>query len=153
MQAFVARASGGMADAHGSGPCVRKDVRVQLPPRPPQRPRNPVQVLYRVFSCPKGRGRAGPGRLTSAVHDVVPDGPGRAVMIVTATETVVRGTSAAGAWCSGGQRAFVPCPRLIRVAVLASATRVNASGAGRALGRPLVTAMAPFGSGAASGRC
>ena len=27
-------ASGGMADAHGSGPCVRKDVRVQLPPRP-----------------------------------------------------------------------------------------------------------------------
>ena len=31
----IARASGGMADAHGSGPCVRKDVRVQLPPRPP----------------------------------------------------------------------------------------------------------------------
>ena len=30
----IARASGGMADAHGSGPCVRKDVRVQLPPRP-----------------------------------------------------------------------------------------------------------------------
>jgi hypothetical protein len=28
-------ASGGMADAHGSGPCVRKDVGVQLPPRPP----------------------------------------------------------------------------------------------------------------------
>lgn len=27
-------ASGGMADAHGSGPCVRKDVGVQLPPRP-----------------------------------------------------------------------------------------------------------------------
>src|SRR4051812_50220867 len=24
-----------MADAHGSGPCVRKDVGVQLPPRPP----------------------------------------------------------------------------------------------------------------------
>jgi hypothetical protein len=23
-----------MADAHGSGPCVRKDVGVQLPPRP-----------------------------------------------------------------------------------------------------------------------
>src|SRR6476620_7407045 len=30
----VARASGEMADAHGSGPCVRKDVGVQLPPRP-----------------------------------------------------------------------------------------------------------------------
>ena len=38
----LARASGGMADAHGSGPCVRKDVGVQLPPCPPsttQRPR------------------------------------------------------------------------------------------------------------------
>jgi hypothetical protein len=32
----IARASGGMADAHGSGPCVRKDVGVQLPPCPPQ---------------------------------------------------------------------------------------------------------------------
>ena len=28
------RAGGGTADAHGSGPCVRKDVRVQIPPRP-----------------------------------------------------------------------------------------------------------------------
>src|SRR5262245_24990844 len=28
--------SGGMADAHGSGPCARKGVRVQLPPSPPQ---------------------------------------------------------------------------------------------------------------------
>ena len=27
--------SGGMADAHGSGPCARKGVRVQLPPSPP----------------------------------------------------------------------------------------------------------------------
>src|SRR3954447_4311987 len=32
----LARASGGMADAHGSGPCVRKDVGVQLPPCPLQ---------------------------------------------------------------------------------------------------------------------
>jgi hypothetical protein len=32
----LARASGGMADAHGSGPCVRKDVGVQLPPCPRQ---------------------------------------------------------------------------------------------------------------------
>ncbi len=31
----TSRASGGMADAHGSGPCVRKDVGVQLPPCPP----------------------------------------------------------------------------------------------------------------------
>ena len=29
------RGSGGMADAHGSGPCARKGVRVQLPPSPP----------------------------------------------------------------------------------------------------------------------
>ena len=27
-------ASGETADTHGSGPCVRKDVRVQIPPRP-----------------------------------------------------------------------------------------------------------------------
>jgi hypothetical protein len=34
----IARGSGGMADAHGSGPCARKGVRVQLPPSPPQSP-------------------------------------------------------------------------------------------------------------------
>jgi hypothetical protein len=34
---LATRASGGMADAHGSGPCVRKDVGVQLPPRPPRK--------------------------------------------------------------------------------------------------------------------
>src|SRR5262249_34964743 len=45
----VARASGGMADAHGSGPCVRKDVGVQLPPRP-------LPLRIRV------RGERGPGR-------------------------------------------------------------------------------------------
>src|SRR3954462_9797138 len=32
-----ARGSGGMADAHGSGPCARKGVRVQLPSSPPHR--------------------------------------------------------------------------------------------------------------------
>src|SRR5690606_26804562 len=31
------RGSGGMADAHGSGPCAREGVRVQLPPSPPPR--------------------------------------------------------------------------------------------------------------------
>src|SRR3954453_13895244 len=35
LMSSIARASGGMADAHGSGPCVRKDVGVQLPPCPP----------------------------------------------------------------------------------------------------------------------
>src|SRR6266702_7344424 len=47
------RASGGMADAHGSGPCVRKDVGVQLPPRPPTSagmcPRNARTVSVSVF--------------------------------------------------------------------------------------------------------
>src|SRR4051812_48831144 len=38
-----------MADAHGSGPCVRKDVGGQLPPRPQDAPRDP---------CP-GRARTG----------------------------------------------------------------------------------------------
>jgi hypothetical protein len=41
-----------MADAHGSGPCVRKDVGVQLPPRPlawsPQSQVGFTQVLARV---------------------------------------------------------------------------------------------------------
>ncbi len=34
-QGTLPRGSGGMADAHGSGPCARKGVRVQLPPSPP----------------------------------------------------------------------------------------------------------------------
>ena len=34
-----------MADAHGSGPCVREDVGVQVPPRPLLRAqRGPVNV-------------------------------------------------------------------------------------------------------------
>src|SRR5215475_4875309 len=32
--AQVRKAANRTADAHGSGPCVRKDVRVQIPPRP-----------------------------------------------------------------------------------------------------------------------
>src|SRR5262249_9201233 len=32
---YVTWGSGGMADAHGSGPCARKGVGVQLPPSPP----------------------------------------------------------------------------------------------------------------------
>ena len=50
-------ASGGMADAHGSGPCVRKDVGVQLPPRP-HAPGDPCRRSARtgVASCwPRGR--------------------------------------------------------------------------------------------------
>ena len=38
-----------MADAHGSGPCVRKDVRVQLPPRPP------MLAAYGCFAVGGGR--------------------------------------------------------------------------------------------------
>src|SRR4051812_2064151 len=45
------RASGGMADAHGSGPCVRKDVGVQLPPCPPEE-RAPGSVpALALFGC------------------------------------------------------------------------------------------------------
>ena len=46
-----------MADAHGSGPCVRKDVGVQLPPRP-HAPGDPCPRKARtgVASCwPRGR--------------------------------------------------------------------------------------------------
>src|SRR5690349_2774108 len=46
------RGCGGMADAHGSGPCVRKDVGVQLPPSPPD---------HLVTSCPRSA-RAGGDR-------------------------------------------------------------------------------------------
>ena len=36
-----------MADAHGSGPCVRKDVGVQLPPRPqPRAPPHAAGLVY-----------------------------------------------------------------------------------------------------------
>ena len=55
-------ASGGMADAHGSGPCVRKDVGVQLPPRP-HAPGDPCPRKARtgVASClPRGRAPRAP---------------------------------------------------------------------------------------------
>src|SRR5690348_2721096 len=59
-----------MADAHGSGPCVRKDVGVQLPPCPPNiscpaiRPdapsRRPLSPLVVGLGLPQ-RGPAGKG--------------------------------------------------------------------------------------------
>ena len=71
----------GMVDAHGSDPCVRKDVRVRLPPgvrrvnRPGRRGRlltaahslsveivSPALLLWiadRVARCPAGNGRPG----------------------------------------------------------------------------------------------
>ena len=47
--------SGGMADAHGSGPCAREGVRVQLPPSPPDvgaplRRAGPLRVCRRSAS-------------------------------------------------------------------------------------------------------
>jgi hypothetical protein len=39
-----------MADAHGSGPCVRKDVGVQLPPCPPARRAGPFRGPARRLS-------------------------------------------------------------------------------------------------------
>jgi len=41
-----------MADAHGSGPCVRKDVGVQLPPCPPQRPRKRWPAAPKIATLP-----------------------------------------------------------------------------------------------------
>src|SRR3984957_6196084 len=51
------RAGGGTADAHGLGPCVRKDVRVQIPPRPR------VGLLYSLAGWPASlfARSAGPG--------------------------------------------------------------------------------------------
>src|SRR5690349_5051208 len=47
----VAGASGGMADAHGSGPCVRKDVGVQLPPCPLRTSARPAGRAARPRRC------------------------------------------------------------------------------------------------------
>ncbi len=53
------RAGGGTADAHGSGPCVREDVRVQIPPRP----RAAGQACSLIFDqLPMGRGICPGGR-------------------------------------------------------------------------------------------
>src|SRR3984957_18939285 len=52
LTSLLPRAGGGTADAHGSGPCVREDVRVQIPPRPRDRgadlgARAPGSLSYR----------------------------------------------------------------------------------------------------------
>src|SRR6478672_5652625 len=58
----VARASGEMADAHGSGPCVRKDVGVQLPPCP--------LWLRQTMKAPQASTAAGPSSYCPAAGHV-----------------------------------------------------------------------------------
>ena len=58
------RGSGGMADAHGSGPCARKGVRVQLPPSPPPRATSPIRVGSFWFPARRDHVTAGFGLLT-----------------------------------------------------------------------------------------
>src|SRR4051794_21688572 len=60
-----------MADAHGSGPCVRKDVRVQLPPRPPCSEARP---LARPGLFPFSSSLPG-GRAPRTPHGAVPPDP------------------------------------------------------------------------------
>ena len=67
-----------MADAHGSGPCVRKDVGVQLPPRP-HAPGDPCPRKARsgVAHASRGaepRGPASRGRLGCSAVRLVPRG-------------------------------------------------------------------------------
>ncbi len=70
---FLARASGGMADAHGSGPCVREDVGVQLPPCPPFPGEYPRGARQRPAAPPPGRGcRSSPSRAGAAAQRSAP---------------------------------------------------------------------------------
>ena len=68
----AAWASGGMADAHGSGPCVRKDVGVQLPPRPPA-PGDPCPQSARTGVASYCRG-ADPAEPPRSPHGAVGGG-------------------------------------------------------------------------------
>jgi hypothetical protein len=75
------RAGGGTADAHGSGPCVRKDVRVQIPPRPRGGPccSLPFGHLHRgprFFP-----GARAPGPPTAPAYGGLATGPGRALRL------------------------------------------------------------------------
>ena len=64
-----------MADAHGSGPCVRKDVRVQLPPRPPGDACSRVAFAVGGHRCCSG-GPSPPGPQPGASPpDPLPCGP------------------------------------------------------------------------------
>ena len=67
----VPRGSGGMADAHGSGPCARKGVGVQLPPSPPP---DEGSAASRGPSVVSGRARA--SRRMLPMDSRPPTGPG-----------------------------------------------------------------------------
>ena len=81
-----ARASGGMADAHGSGPCVRKDVGVQLPPRAQ------IACMAQLHSRRPGARQVGRRRKTGRGRWRTPD--------ITARSTPGTQTSS----CPAGQR-------------------------------------------------
>src|ERR1700712_4310420 len=68
-----------MADAHGSGPCIRKDVGVQLPPRPPPPPHGhagPMQPAHKVsdLTGPGLTDRFGVGGTDLGATVAAPDG-------------------------------------------------------------------------------
>src|SRR5690242_20184250 len=96
-----------MADAHGSGPCVRKDVGVQLPPRPPASTRIIVgraasrdvgvvalpearllQAQDRPWEVPEPAGVQGP-RLGAAEVEVVAEQRAEDLIAAVAVEAAV----------------------------------------------------------------
>src|SRR6266508_6536478 len=88
-----------MADAHGSGPCVRKDVGVQLPPCPPTKARNSGPSV--IFGA-----RIGAWWCTSGARRRFEEAPSMAWI-----ETKARtdgGTSCIVRWRLGGTRTGKP---------------------------------------------
>ena len=75
--------SGGMADAHGSGPCARKGVRVQLPSSPPAGPHLRVGPHIRVCRDVACRLCAPPHVLVErpSSHKPARMGPGRTATV------------------------------------------------------------------------
>src|SRR3712207_1455351 len=70
-----------MADAHGSGPCVRKDVGVQLPPCPPARRAGPSgPARRRQGSDPDEKGHRDRGPVVPSGGDRPCVGGGSAVV-------------------------------------------------------------------------
>src|SRR6266536_4858816 len=91
---------GGMADAHGSGPCVRKDVGVQLPPSP------------RVPGCPLSAESADRGHSSCLLRGPSPRTP--RVAVVRFAAALIRSCQA----LSGDERSVsvtALCSRLIFV--------------------------------------
>ena len=74
-----------MADAHGSGPCVRKDVGVQLPPRPPTQIHGcPSRVSTRPRAASAGAGEPAGTRRRPFVVTLPRSGPLAAALVTAA---------------------------------------------------------------------